>query len=153
MAGRKGVAAESATLEDTLWKAADKLRGSMDAADYKHFVLGLVFLKYVSDAFTERHEEIKREIAGEGITGAGPRQSRALSQMSRGASSLWTNLPSESRSSEGRDPSPAYSDATVISRLAKTLANGSTGPSSPRNVHHHAATFAMSAPIGPGSGR
>ena len=34
-----------------LWKAADKLRGSMDAAQYKDFVLGLVFLKYVSDAF------------------------------------------------------------------------------------------------------
>ncbi len=41
-------------LEDTLWKAADKLRGSMDASEYKHIVLGLVFLKYVDDAFGER---------------------------------------------------------------------------------------------------
>lgn len=52
-----------------MWKAADKLRGSMDAAEYKHFVLGLVFLKYVSDAFVERRGEIAQELADEGITG------------------------------------------------------------------------------------
>jgi type I restriction enzyme M protein len=56
-------------LEDTLWKAADKLRGSMDAAEYKHFVLGLVFLKYVSDAFGQRREELERELADDEITG------------------------------------------------------------------------------------
>ena len=44
--------------EDTLWKAADKLRGSMDASEYKHVVLGLVFLKYIDDAFTERREKL-----------------------------------------------------------------------------------------------
>jgi type I restriction-modification system DNA methylase subunit len=38
-----------------MWQAADKLRGHMDAAEYKHVVLGLVFLKYISDAFQERH--------------------------------------------------------------------------------------------------
>jgi type I restriction enzyme M protein len=54
-------------LEDTLWKAADKLRGSMDASQYKDFVLGLVFLKYVSDSFEERREEIRRELTAEGI--------------------------------------------------------------------------------------
>jgi type I restriction enzyme M protein len=37
--------------EATLWAAADKLRGHMDAAEYKHVVLGLIFLKYISDAF------------------------------------------------------------------------------------------------------
>ena len=41
--------------EDTLWLAADKLRGSMDSSEYKHVVLGLIFLKYVSDAFEEKH--------------------------------------------------------------------------------------------------
>ena len=41
-------------LKDTLWKAADKLRGSMDASQYKDVILGLVFLKYVSDAYAER---------------------------------------------------------------------------------------------------
>lgn len=45
-------------IQDILWKAADKLRGSMDAAQYKEFVLGLVFLKYVSDAFAERRKEL-----------------------------------------------------------------------------------------------
>ncbi len=54
-------------LQDTLWKAADKLRGSMDAAEYKNFVLGLVFLKYVSDSFEERREQIRDEIREQGI--------------------------------------------------------------------------------------
>lgn len=45
-------------IQDILWKAADKLRGSMDAAQYKEFVLGVVFLKYVSDAFAERRAEL-----------------------------------------------------------------------------------------------
>jgi type I restriction enzyme M protein len=40
--------------EDKLWAAADKLRGNMDAAEYKHVVLGLIFLKYISDAFIEK---------------------------------------------------------------------------------------------------
>lgn len=44
----------SKTLEATLWDAADKMRGNLEAAEYKHVVLGLVFLKYVSDAFEER---------------------------------------------------------------------------------------------------
>lgn len=59
----------SADMKEILWKAADKLRGSMDAADYKHFVLGLVFLKYVSDSFDERREQITEELAADGITG------------------------------------------------------------------------------------
>jgi type I restriction enzyme M protein len=47
--------------EEKLWQAADKLRGNMDAADYKHLVLGLIFLKYISDAFQERYEALKAE--------------------------------------------------------------------------------------------
>lgn len=53
-------------LKDTLWKAADKLRGSMDASQYKDVILGLVFLKYVSDAFDERRAQIRAELAAEG---------------------------------------------------------------------------------------
>jgi type I restriction enzyme M protein len=53
-------------LKDTLWKAADKLRGSMDASQYKDVILGLVFLKYVSDAFDERREQIHTELAADG---------------------------------------------------------------------------------------
>lgn len=45
--------------EEQLWQAADKLRSNMDAAEYKHVVLGLIFLKYVSDSFTEKYNELK----------------------------------------------------------------------------------------------
>jgi type I restriction enzyme M protein len=55
--------------EDVLWKAADKLRGSMDASEYKHVVLGLIFLKYVEDAFEERRAALRDELAAEGIAG------------------------------------------------------------------------------------
>lgn len=44
--------------EEKLWQAADKLRGHMDAAEYKHVVLGLVFLKYISDAFNELYDRL-----------------------------------------------------------------------------------------------
>ena len=44
-------------LETTLWAAEDKLRGHMDAAEYKHVVLGLIFLKYISDAFRRAPEQ------------------------------------------------------------------------------------------------
>ncbi len=54
----KGSAKELA-FEDKLWKAADKMRSNMDAAEYKHVVLGLLFLKYISDAFEEIYEELK----------------------------------------------------------------------------------------------
>ena len=45
-------------LEKTLWSAADKMRSNMDAAEYKHVVLGLIFLKYISDAFNELHDAL-----------------------------------------------------------------------------------------------
>lgn len=47
--------------EPQMWQAADKLRGNMDAADYKNVVLGLIFLKYISDAFQEHYEKLKKE--------------------------------------------------------------------------------------------
>ncbi len=47
--------------EAKLWEIANALRGSMDAADYKHVVLGLIFLKYISDAFEERRAEALAE--------------------------------------------------------------------------------------------
>ncbi len=65
---RKGTAkvkANGANLgfEATLWAAADKLRNNMDAAEYKHVVLGLIFLKYISDAFEEHHARLLKEAA------------------------------------------------------------------------------------------
>ena len=50
-------------LEKQLWKAADKLRKNIDAAEYKHIVMGLIFLKYISDAFEELYERLKSEEA------------------------------------------------------------------------------------------
>lgn len=47
--------------EKQIWDAADELRGSMDAAEYKHVVLGLIFLKYLSDKFEERYHELVDE--------------------------------------------------------------------------------------------
>jgi len=49
--------------EATLWAAADKLRGNMDAAEYKHVVLGLIFLKYINDAFEERRRKLEEELS------------------------------------------------------------------------------------------
>jgi len=54
----KGSSGANLGFEEKMWKAADKLRNNMDAAEYKHVVLGVVFLKYISDAFKEVHEEL-----------------------------------------------------------------------------------------------
>ena len=56
---RSPASAATTGYEAELWKMADALRGSMDAAEYKHVVLGLIFLKYVSDAFEEMHAKLK----------------------------------------------------------------------------------------------
>lgn len=67
-AGRKNNKQES--IEATLWQSADKLRKNMDAAEYKHVVLGLIFLKYISDAFGVLHSKL---VKGEGdYEGADP---------------------------------------------------------------------------------
>ncbi len=50
------------SLETKLWNAADKLRSTLDAAQYKHAVLGLIFVKYVSDAFKLRQDEIRADL-------------------------------------------------------------------------------------------
>ena len=55
MAARRSNTGEALDYRAQLWSMADALRGSMDAAEYKHVVLGLIFLKYISDAFEERH--------------------------------------------------------------------------------------------------
>ena len=56
--------------EAKLWQSADKLRNNMDAAEYKHVVLGLIFLKYISDTFDEHHAKL---VAGQGdFKGANP---------------------------------------------------------------------------------
>ena len=62
--------------EETLWKAADKLRANMDAAEYKHVVLGLIFPKYISDAFEEQHAKLVAE-RGQGADPEDPDEYRA----------------------------------------------------------------------------
>jgi len=58
--------------EAKLWLAADKLRNNMDAAEYKHVVLGLIFLKYISDSFEDHRARL---LAGEGeFEGADPEE-------------------------------------------------------------------------------
>ncbi len=56
-------AGAGATLEARLWQAADALRNNMDAAEYKHVVLGLIFLKYISDAFEAKHAGLEADRA------------------------------------------------------------------------------------------
>lgn len=51
--------AKTEPLEKQLWKAADKLRKNIDAAEYKHIVLGLIFLKYISDSFEQHFNKLK----------------------------------------------------------------------------------------------
>jgi type I restriction-modification system DNA methylase subunit len=51
-------------LEKKLWNAADKLRSTLDAAQYKHAVFGLLFVKYVSDAFDLRRKELTYAVSG-----------------------------------------------------------------------------------------
>ena len=62
--------------EAELWSMADALRGSMDAAEYKHVVLGLIFLKYISDAFEEVHDQLEAEVE-EGADPEDPDEYRA----------------------------------------------------------------------------
>lgn len=65
--GRKPTGLQTSnTLQDlqkTLWATADKMRANMDAAEYKHIVLGLIFLKYISDSFAGRRAELVRRFA------------------------------------------------------------------------------------------
>ena len=67
--------AKQESIETTLWQSADKLRKNMDAAEYKHVVLGLIFLKYISDAFEVLHAKlINREGEYEGADPEDPNE-------------------------------------------------------------------------------
>ena len=52
---------DTSTFEQKLFKSADKLRKNIDAAEYKHVVLGLIFLKYISESFSENYEELYKD--------------------------------------------------------------------------------------------
>ena len=77
--------------EARLWAAADALRNNMDAAEYKHVVLGLIFLKYISDAFEARHSELDAQ-RGEGADPEDPDEYRAARIFWVPKEARWTQL-------------------------------------------------------------
>jgi type I restriction enzyme M protein len=82
--------------EAELWRMADALRGSMDAAEYKHVVLGLIFLKYISDAFEEAHARLVEEEAS-GADPEDPDEYRAQSIFWVPPEARWGHLKAHAR--------------------------------------------------------
>ena len=84
--------------EAQLWQMADALRGSMDAAEYKHVCLGLLFLKYISDAFEEKHAALLAEKA-QGADPEDPDEYRAQSIFWVPPEARWPHLKAQARQS------------------------------------------------------
>ena len=70
--------AKAQSLESTLWKAADSLRNDMDAAESKYVVLGLIFLKYISDAFEDQHAHLEASQSTDSADPEHPDEYRAV---------------------------------------------------------------------------
>jgi type I restriction enzyme M protein len=79
--------------EAKLWAAADALRNNMDAAEYKHVVLRLIFLKYISDAFEAKHAELTAQTA-QGADPEFPDEYRAVSIFWVPPEARWSHLKS-----------------------------------------------------------
>src|SRR6185312_12957564 len=84
--------------EAQLWQMADALRGSMDAAEYKHVCLGLLFLKYISDAFEERHAALLAEKA-QGADPEDPDEYRSENIFWVPPEARWAHLKAQARQS------------------------------------------------------
>jgi len=82
--------------ESELWRAADALRSNMDAAEYKHVVLGLIFLKYISDAFEEHHAKLEAE-RFQGADPEDPDEYRAENIFWVPKEARWSKLKSEAK--------------------------------------------------------
>jgi type I restriction enzyme M protein len=82
--------------EGQLWQMADALRGSMDAAEYKHVVLGLIFLKYISDAFEEQHAQLEAERT-QGADPEDPDEYRALNIFWVPPEARWSHLKAQAK--------------------------------------------------------
>jgi type I restriction enzyme M protein len=82
--------------EAELWKAADALRSNMDAAEYKHVVLGLIFLKYISDAFEEKHAQLEKERKS-GADPEDPDEYRAVNIFWVPPEARWSKLKAEAK--------------------------------------------------------
>ncbi len=85
--------------EAQLWLMADALRGSMDAAEYKHVVLGLIFLKYISEAFEEQHAKLEVEKA-DGADPEDPDEYRAANIFWVPAEARWARLKANAKQTE-----------------------------------------------------
>ena len=94
----------NAGFEAKLWAAADALRNNMDAAEYKHVVLGLIFLKYISDAFEAKHAELESQRKG----GADPEDPDEY----RAASIFW--VPKEARWQHLKASAPQPDIGTLV---------------------------------------
>lgn len=82
--------------EADLWRAADALRSNMDAAEYKHVVLGLIFLKYISDAFEEQHARLEAE-RGQGADPEDPDEYRAVNIFWVPKEARWSHLKANAK--------------------------------------------------------
>jgi len=85
--------------EAELWRMADALRGSMDAAEYKHVVLGLIFLKYISDAFEERFNQLQEQVA-EGADPEDPDEYRSVNVFWVPKQARWQRIQENARRPE-----------------------------------------------------
>src|SRR5512138_375558 len=95
-APRKNDSAATVGYEAELWQMADALRGSMDAAEYKHVVLGLIFLKYISDAFEEVHARLVADQAS-GADPEDPDEYRAQNIFWVPPEARWAHLKAQAR--------------------------------------------------------
>ena len=111
--------------EARLWQMADALRGSMDAAEYKHVVLGLIFLKYISDAFEAQHAQLEAE-KEQGADPEDPDEYRALNIFWVPPEARWAHLKTQARSST----SSAISGSATRRAARRTCSAGSTNTSS-----------------------
>jgi type I restriction enzyme M protein len=94
--GKSDATSANVGYEAKLWQMADTLRGSMDAAEYKHVCLGLLFLKYISDAFEERHAKLVAEQA-KGADPEDPDEYRAQSIFWVPPEARWTHLKAQAK--------------------------------------------------------
>ena len=92
----KRTAPDIGEYQSQLWRAADTLRGSIDAAEYKHVVLPLIFLKYISDAFEELHEELESQ-ADQGVDPEEPDYYTANNVFWVPQEARWSNIQARAR--------------------------------------------------------
>jgi type I restriction enzyme M protein len=123
--------------EAKLWQAADALRNNMDAAEYKHLALGLIFLKYISDALEAKHAELDAQ-RSEGADPEDPDEYRA-------ENIFW--VPPEARWSylKGAAPQPTIGRSSMTRWRRSSVTTLRSNPSCRRTTHVRASTSSGSA--------